>query len=226
MNVAASVLVDAREIFDQYLRATDESFVRTKPLPAGGYEYPEATVQADCAAFAMVFTCLWRAIGSSQVFQSYYALKPLAFNELANMVTPDAYSGTTSGGFWVQQGVNLVPTSPRTETDMRKLCRTLRNGFCHFNFRYINVAPRNYFQQLGLPLPGIIFAPDVVDNYRVYICDWKNHKRGFMDPGSDTRIIETQFARLRYHLFRFLALFFTEPEKPPYKDILTLNRLV
>jgi len=226
MNVAVSILVDAREMFDQYLRATDESFVRTKPLSTGGYEYPEATVQADCAAFAMVFTCLWRAIRSSEVFRAYYALKPLAFSALANMVTPDAYAGPPYAGFWVQKGVNLVPTSPKTEIEMRKLCRTLRNGFCHFNFRYINVAPRNYFQQLALSLPGEVIDPDFADNYRIFICDWDATEGGFMEAKSDTRIIETQFASLRYSLFRFLASFFTEPGRLPYKDILTLVRQV
>jgi hypothetical protein len=54
-----------------------------------------------------------------------------------------------------------------------------------------------------------------------YICDRNKQRGGFMDPNSDTRIIETHFAHLRYHLFMFLARFFSEPDHEPYQDILT-----
>src|SRR5947208_2236268 len=104
---------------------------------------------------------------------------------------------------------------------VRLLCRTLRNGFAHFNFRYINVAPSLYFPQMNLALPAHIPQPDVAKNYRIFICDWNKHRGGFLDPDSDTRIIETHFAHLRYHLFMFLARFFTKPDREPYRDILT-----
>jgi hypothetical protein len=219
MNATTSILDDAREIFDSYLRATN-GFVRAIPLPTEGFKYPQDTVQTDCVVFAYILSCIWQAIGSPQEFPKYYALKPKAFANLATMVTPGADTGISYAGFWVQKGTNLVPTSPRTETEMWTLCRTLRNGFGHFNFRYINVAPRDYFQQLALPLPGEVIDPNLADNYRIFICDWKPGKE-FLAVSSNTRIVDTQFARLRYSLFRFLTYFFAEPGRPPYKDILT-----
>jgi hypothetical protein len=140
------------------------------------------------------------------------------------MVTADANTGASYGGFWVQdkKSQNLVTASPSTEKLMYTLCRTLRNGFDHFNFRYLNVTPREYFNKLALPLPGTIIDPDLAANYRIFICDWKSDRAEFMEPTSDTRVIGTQFARLRYSLFRFLADFFSEPGRTPYRDILTL----
>jgi hypothetical protein len=75
---------------------------------------------------------------------------------------------------------------------------------------------------MGLSLPRHLPQPDVACHYRIFICDWKNG-RDFMGPDSDTRIIETHFAHFRYHLFMFLARFFSDPEHEVYKDILTLQ---
>ncbi len=219
MNATSSILDDARDILDSYLRATS-GFVRAIPLPTEGFKYPQDTVQTDCVVFSHIFSCIWQAIGSPQVFPTYYALKPKAFTNLATMVTPGADTGISFAGFWVQKEANLVSTSARTESNMRKLCRTLRNGFGHFNFRYINVAPQEYFQKLALPLPGTIISPNLASNYRIFICDWESGRGEFMQLNSDTRIIETQFAHLRYLMFLFIAYFLSEPGRPPYKDIL------
>jgi hypothetical protein len=51
------------------------------------------------------------------------------------------------------------------------------------------------------------------------VCDWLPSK-AFIDPASDTRIVETHFAHLRYQLFRFLAYFFMS-RPGQYIDILT-----
>jgi hypothetical protein len=225
MNGAASIIADARDMFEHYLKATETFFKRATPREEGGYNYPEGTVQADCGAFAGIFTCLWTAIKDRQKFTTYRASKPSAFGDLVSIVTPDANSGASYAEFWAQKCGNLVRTRPETDADMHELCRTLRNGFCHFNFRYTNVAPRDYFRQLDLPLPGIIKDPDIADNFRIYILDWDTKNGGFLDHKSDTRIIETHFAPLRYHLFCFLARFFTKPGSPPYIDILTLRPL-
>ncbi len=225
MNAAASILDDARDIFNSYLWATG-GFVRAIPLPRGCFEYPKDTIQTDCLVFAYILSCIWQAMGSPEVFQKYYSLKPRAFANLAAIVNPEVKSGVHYAGFWAQKGTDLVATSPGTETTMRTLFRTLRNGFGHFNFRYINVTPREYFQKLGLPLPGTIIDPDFASNYRIFICDWDAGKKRFLEPKSDTRIIEAQFAELRYFLFLFLAYFFSERGRPPYKDILTNRSLV
>jgi len=152
-------------------------------------------------------------------FDRYYEAKPLAFADLARNVTPnepDVRGFTTHARFW-----NAATQVPVTDKEgMRSLCRTLRNGLAHFNFRYVNVAPSEYFSRMGLPLPGHLPQPNEAQHYRIFICDW-NPKYSFMDPRSDTRIIETHFAHFRYHLFMFLARLFSTPEHEPYEDILT-----
>jgi hypothetical protein len=224
MSASVLILEDARDIFDSYLRATS-SFVRAKPLSIEVFEYPQDTIQTDCVAFAHIFSCVWQAIKSE--FEDNYARKLNSFAKLVTIVTPGADTDAPYAGFWVQdkKGGNLVSVSPSTKDSVRELCRTLRNGFDHFNFRYINVTPRDYFQRLGLTLPGIVINPDLASNYRIFICDWDSNRAGFMEPTSDTRVIGTQFARLRYSLFRFLVDFFTEPGRTPYRDILTLAPL-
>jgi len=221
MSTSASVLVDARDIFDSYLRATS-GFVRARPSSEGGFTYPQDTIQTDCVAFAHIFSCVWEAIKSE--FEDNYYLKPASFMRLAATVTPGTGTDAPYACFWVQDkiGGNLVSVSPNTKDSVRELCRTLRNGFGHFNFRYINVPPRDYFQRLLLTVPINVADPDLANNYRIFICDWNSMRgKGFMQLSSNTRIVETHFARLRYTLFRFLADFFSQADRPNYMDILT-----
>jgi hypothetical protein len=220
---ASSIIIDVRNIFEHYLEATTASFERAQSSGEGVFLYPQDKIETDCEAFARVFTCLWKALEDERVFATYYAARRSAFDELVTMVTANNYAKYAA--FWVQAGERLIQKPPITETDVHSLCRTLRNGFCHFNSRYDDVSPSVYFQKLGLLIPVDIIAPNVADNFRIFICDWKN-KRGFMTAGSNTRIIETLLAQLRYHLFRFLARFFSEPGGPAYVDILTQRPMV
>jgi hypothetical protein len=213
-----NLVADARVAFDCYLAATN-TFCRTKLLADGNFMYPKDTIQADVAAFAGSFIYVWRAIENCPTFDQYYAAKPLAFKELARIVTPndqDAQGFTSHARFW-----KYATPTPVTDRDgMRSLCRTLRNGLAHFNFRYVDVAPSEYFPRMGLTLPPYVLQPDIAGHYRIFICDWKKSKT-FMDPKSDTRIIETHFAHFRYHLFMFLARLFSAPGHELYEDILT-----
>jgi hypothetical protein len=163
---------------------------------------------------------LWGALKTETTFGYYYAAKTAAFSELVRIITPnepDPQGFTAHARFW-KMNVHMPICGAK---GVRLLCRTLRNGFAHFNFRYIDVAPLRYFPQMNLALPAHIPEPDVANNYRIFICDWNKQRGDFMDPDSDTRIIETHFAHLRYHLFMFLARLFTEPDREPYRDILT-----
>lgn len=216
-----TIISDARVMFESYLEATrGHSFRRIDAQSDdGNFFYPESTLQADAAGFANAFNCLRRTLEDKATFDYCYHVKRMAFDELARIVipnTPDSKRFTTQARFWVMDVATPVLDARTAEL----LCRTLRNGFAHFNFRYINVTPSNYFQRLGLALPAHIPEPDVAQNYRIFICDWNKRRGDFMAPGSDTRIIETHFAHLRYHLFMFLARFFTAPNHS-YVDILT-----
>jgi hypothetical protein len=226
---ARKILEDARANFDHYLSATPkQSFPRIERQDTdGSYWYPENTVHADVEAFASAFTCSWRVLAIDENFRHYYNSKPAAFEELAHIVTPnnpDPRGLTSHARFW-----KFNTVVPIVDIDSAKeLCRTLRNGFAHFNFRYINVSPREYFRQIDLPLPNFIPQPDVANHYRIFICDWNKGTRKkpnkFMEPASDTRIVETHFAHFRYHLFMFLARLFSEPGHQ-YEDILTLKKI-
>jgi hypothetical protein len=115
---------------------------------------------------------------------------------------------------------------------MRQLYRTLRNGFSHFNFRFVDWTPIQYFARLGLGIPDVVIMQDQIHNYRVFICDWaggtkdpadctKRKKAIFGEPRTDSRLVGTHFGPLRYHLFLFLARFFWEPGRELYDDVVT-----
>lgn len=228
---AAEFVADARVIFDDYLDATRiPEFVRSFPSPGSElFTYPQRTIQTDMAAFSVVFTCLWRVLHCEEYFSFYYTEKAKAFEDIGRIVTPndnDPMRLTAHAGFWRKDNSEPFVRVPlNDERSVYEVCRTLRNGFGHFNFRYTDVAPDVYFRRLTLTLPSDIPDPSVPNNYRVFICDWRNHWRGrqfqFGDIDSNSRIAATHFAHLRYHLFLFLARFFSEPGTRPYKDILT-----
>jgi hypothetical protein len=230
-TTAAAIVADARAMFEHYLAATPSStFVRSIWQPEKGHHfYPEPTIQADAGAFAGVFTCLWRALEVPGMFARYYADKSAAFVELARIVKPNDDGYAAHARFWVQDGASLVRRVPSDADTMKRLCKTLRDGFSHFNFRYINDTPKGYFERLRLVLPSAIPEPTVANSHRIFICDWIPKKSGrrlqFMDADSDSRVIETHFAHFRYHLFCFLARFFAEPGGASYHDILTLQPL-
>jgi hypothetical protein len=66
--------------------------------------------------------------------------------------------------------------------------------------------------------------PTLAKNYRAFICDWK--RKAFGDAGSDSRMIGIHLAHFRYHLFRYLARFFSEPGREPYIDIVIGGQVI
>ena len=181
----------------------------------------------------MIFTQLWSGIGDKDRFGCFYEKKRPAFGELERIVTHcnDPSRWPEQCGFWNQDDRgDFVPLSAADEHGMRELCRTLRNGFGHFNFRYVNRAPEVYFERLGLRRPLVVQKPEILRNYRVFVWDhivWDHkRKKTFGDPDTDSRLVGTHFAPLRYHLFMFLARFFCQPGEEPYDDLIDLGQKV
>jgi hypothetical protein len=223
-----------RHLFRGHLKATpQESFVRSVPIGPQNFLYPEETIQTDLMAFATVYTCLWQVIAAEDAFRHYYVQKPDAFVELHKIVNPNPpdANGTRyakHARFWVQDGADVAPCVPSTPDLMWSLGRTLRNGLNHFRFRYRDDSPEDYFKRLDLSLPPAMRTADRVperaaQNYRVFIIDYE--RPGFMATKSNTRIAETLFPHLRYHLFCFLARFFTGGGDQPFVDILSQKPL-
>jgi hypothetical protein len=227
----SEVIGDARHAFDGYLRLTSDwsEWTRRRLVPIEtpkSWHYPEDTVQTDMMIFSTVFTRLWSALADRAEFARSYAGKKRAFDELAYVVTPnksDPHRLAGQDGFWNQNAAGaFLPLPPTDEAGMYELGRTLRNGFNHFNFRFVDKTPEKYFRDMGLPLPSVIVEPTRNHNYRVFVCDWNTLTKGsFGDPGTNSRLVGTHFTHLRYHMFMFLARFLSEPGKPPYTDILT-----
>jgi hypothetical protein len=222
---ASDIIRDARVVFDRYLAATpDPPFARSFARPEGDYLYPEATLQADMGAFSGVFTCLWRAFDGDgkthPIFTEFYNRKPHAFRELAGIVDPQPWNPRAGFWEWDDTASTFVLRAVADVDGIWQLCRTLRHGFAHFNVRWTNVKPTEYFARLGVPLPPAkVFEVDEAENYRVFICNWLP-KHEFMALRAESRIIATHFAHLRYQLFMFLARIFPEDGEAPYEDII------
>ena len=175
-------------------------------------------------AFSGVFTCLWEAFEREDkthpIFTQFYNRKPQAFKELAGIVDPQPWN--PRAGFWEwDDTASTFVLRPVTDVDgIWQLFRTLRHGFAHFNVRWINVKPAEYFARLGVALPPAkVFEVDEAENYRVFICNWLPNY-GFMTSRSQSRIIATHFAHMRYQLFMFLARIFPEEGEAQYEDII------
>ena len=135
----------ARSVSNTVVLAATNIFCRATLREGRTYIYPEATIQADAGAFAGVFTSVWQII--QPTFDQYYGNKPAAFEELARIVTPnkpDKEGFTSHARFWKN-----ATKAPVTDSDsMRSLCRPLRNGLGHFNFRYVDMSPSEYFAKM------------------------------------------------------------------------------
>lgn len=217
---------DARALLDNYIETTkgiQRCFGEEKP-----YFYPQGTLEMDMLVFAAVFTSVWQGMGTEKLFSQHYASKPRAFEEMVNIATPEAEFHPYTC-FWEQDGSDLKKVDVATEAGARSLCRTLRNGFNHFNYRYVDKNPDAYFSKLGVATPSGIRDPQTAVNYRIFICDHqtkdkKNKPLKLMDSGSNTRILETGFAHIRFHLYAFLEQFFKVECGRPEVSLMDLGR--
>lgn len=202
-------LVDASHLFNNYMSLT-RTMVRSKATPGTlGFVYPPPETEQDVMVFATIYTCVWQAIQDDFGVHYNDATKTAAFQELANIVTPN--NSFPYKNFWRQNGTVLDPCPVNNEDGMLWLCRTLRNGFNHFNYRWVDEAPDVYFAKLHLPTPAVIQNPTLGGNYRTFLCDWATsaqNPRSFMAPGSNSRVLETSLGIFRLHLHEFLGLFF------------------
>lgn len=220
MTATQDAIEDARFLFDSYVDTTKH--IERCTGTEDPFLYPKGPSDLDMLVLGSVFTCLWQVIGNRTVFATHYASKQSAFYYLGLLTMPDTKHHKYSC-FWEQQGLILVQGSVTTEDGMYSLCRTLRNGFGHFNYRYLDLSPDKYFAKLGVATPSGIRDQQTADNYRVFVCDHLPRTR-LMDPGSNTRILETGFGHLRYHLYFFLARFFHAAGGREPLDLMTFGK--
>jgi hypothetical protein len=207
---------DARQLFDNYIELSRDL---NRSVPENDYfRYPYCVNEQDMMVFASMFTNVWQAIRRD--FAAQYDTKRKVFLELEHLTTPNQHC--QHNAFWIQKGPALEHRVVTDVDGMRLLCRTLRNGFNHFNYRYADMAPNDYFKRLGVQPPAGIPHLTTTSNYRIFICDHKA-RTVFMARDSETRVLETGFGHLRYHLYAFLARFFEAEGGRPYLDLFELR---
>lgn len=209
------VVQDASELFNNYMTHTRGVVRSVKNLVGPNYTYPPYETEQDLMVFATIYTCVWEAI--KEDFPRYYndPAKAPAFKELEHVV--EANNDFPFKGIWIQDGDALQhgnplrPLAVDNMDGMLALCRTLRNGFNHFNYRWVNEPPDVYFGKLNIPTPHVIQQPQHRQNYRTFLCDWSTSRRNprqFLDRDSNSRVLETSCGIFRQHLHEFLGLFF------------------
>jgi hypothetical protein len=235
MAMSTPALEDARTLFDNYVNTTKHILRCTGDVEP--YIYPPGANELDMIALATVFSNVWQAIGNDKDFKTHYQGKPDAFRHLQCITEPDTNRKPKSwhpyNAFWRQDPsapAKLVPIEVTKEEGMHALGRTLRNGFNHFNYRWVNDKPTQYFKRLAKPMPAALRDHTTDYNYRIFIIDhwtWNRKLKKavmFMDPDSDTRILETHFGHIRFHLYYFLDLFFQAEGAPPALELLGLGK--
>lgn len=219
-------LKDAQKLFDQYI---DTTWAIPRCIgDKAPYTYPEGIAQTDMMVFAAVFTNLWDPIKGDKKkghpeFDSEYGANPEAFSHLHQLEAgKDEYAPYNA--FYQQVDDRVEPLLLSDGDAIHTLCRTLRNGFNHFNYRYVDLCPDDYFKKLGTTTPTGIPDPTVPSQgHRIFICD-HGTKKPLMGKGSDTRILDVGFAHLQKHLYAFLAKFFAAQGGRPFVFIWDLQQ--
>jgi hypothetical protein len=140
---------EARVLFDNYQQATPSSeFKRLKELGPQHFLYFEPHLQADMAVFAGVLANLWEGLRDRTVFAQHFKSKRQAFSAIREMIVPQTPHAEHTR-FWSLNGGALTSETLWNEQVAYNMCRTLRNGFSHFHFRYVDDPPVAYFKRMN-----------------------------------------------------------------------------
>jgi hypothetical protein len=132
-----------RPKFNAYFAFT-QNLSRTVPdTPHAGFIYPDNSVMSDLTILAALFGEIYQA------FKDHSARSDFAA-ELAGSANlrEDFRQIVDNGSFWITRrgGLARVSTDDAIQQQhLKKLLRTLRNGFAHFHWRYDNLSARDYW---------------------------------------------------------------------------------
>lgn len=192
-------------VFTTYMTAT-QNLQRSVKINDKDHRYPEKTVEMDLHVFSGLFCQLWetRYKNRQAAHHSFKALFEMKDSPLRTLI-----GCIWAGSFFCNSRLYIKEEVLADEDLAYEFCRTLRNGFNHFNFSYCNKSTQDYFNEIGITKPTE-FPDKFADNYRVYIYD---HTGNWLDQHSNSRAIEVQYHELRYSMHLFLRELLT-PNAP------------
>jgi hypothetical protein len=198
-----------RPKFNAYFAFT-QNLSRTVPnTPHAGFIYPDNSVMSDLTILAALFGEI------DQAFKDHSARSDFAAElagsadlreDFRQIVEGETGQGA-NGSFWITRQGRLA----RVSTDdaiqqhhLKKLLRTLRNGFAHFHWRYDNLSARDYWHAQNWSTQGAPAAFDLNNrprnNYMTYIADGIDWDPNCFWNLRDLRILATPIPCLRYFL--------------------------
>ena len=193
-------------VFTTYMTAT-QNLQRSVKINDKDYSYPEETVEMDLHVFFGLFCQLWETRykhrqANHHSFKALFEMKDSPLRTLIGCLWAE-------GSFFCNERLYSKDDVLGSEDLAYEFCRTLRNGFNHFNFLYCNVSTQDYFNEIGITKPTA-FKDKIANNYRVYIYDCAGI---WLAQDSNSRAIEVQYHELRYSMHLFLRELLT-PNAP------------
>jgi hypothetical protein len=170
--------------------------------------YPDDSVMSDLTILASLFGEIYQAFNDHSALSDFAATLAESTNLRKDFRQIVEGCEGANGSFWITRQGKLE----RLSTDdaiqkhhLKKLLRTLRNGFAHFHWLYTDLSALAYWQAQNWSTQGAPAEFKLNDrppnNYMTYIADGKPpwNPNCFWDLG-DLRILATPIPCLRYFL--------------------------
>jgi hypothetical protein len=199
-----------RRKFNAYFAFTpNDKCTRSVPIPnsPGVFTYPDNSVISDLTILWSIYSETYQIIrDSGERMSAFIARDPSLLNEIRVIIN--------SGEYWETNGtppsLEQIPLAEAAANHVDEICRTLRNGYAHFRWRYDDLNARDYWLAQGWGMisspAGFNLAARPAKNYRAYIVDTPKWSAAGFWQMPDLRIIVTGFGDLRYCLHRFLNI--------------------
>jgi hypothetical protein len=195
-----------RPTFDAYLATTAE-VVRSVPAEDGPYfVYPDNCMTTDLVFFWALFVRVYEAVGNVDALSHLMRADERLMSDVRAIVRGDPDRGQ-QGSFWrIPDG--QVPADEAIDIGLGDVLRTLRNGFAHSHWAYVNLSGFEYWQALGWETtdanPKFDLEGRPARNYTMYVADGRDWDPTRFWSLDDLRILITPSHILRYHLHRML----------------------
>jgi len=209
-QIRDALLSTVRPKFDAYFAFTPNCActrsVETGQLPDRSpiYTYSDASMISDLTVLWALFCEVYES-GAIDV-NGFLSADPSLEFQLRRIIEDGEFWDSPHPG---RRTLRQIPLAGAVTGRLPDVCRVLRNGFAHFNWRYENLSAEDYWKRNGWdtlsPQPAFNLRTRGPNNYTAYIVDaappWNS--TAFWDM-KNLRIVVTPFHILRYHLHLFL----------------------
>jgi hypothetical protein len=175
----------------------------------GWFIYPDDSLMSDLTVLAALFGETYEAFKQDAALSQFAAVLAGDANlreDFRRIVEGDS-GQDPDGSFWIfpPRGTGRVSTDDAVSVHLEQLLRTLRNGFLHFHWRFVDLSALNYWNAQHWSTDGAAPEFDLANrpqkNHMAYVADavppWDpTHFWGL----KELRILVTPYSVLRYHL--------------------------